>query len=62
MHMKDLGSFRWLREFRIPASAFQASAGKGDKILVDIFKQGDIVKITGISKGKGFQGQFQVFL
>jgi len=28
----------------------------GDKITVDFFERGDIVKITGISKGKGFQG------
>ena len=28
----------------------------GDQIKVDIFKPGDIVKVTGESKGKGFQG------
>ncbi|HAW50015.1 TPA: 50S ribosomal protein L3 [bacterium] len=28
----------------------------GQKIGVDIFKEGDIVKVTGTSKGKGFQG------
>jgi len=28
----------------------------GDKIDVGIFEEGDIVKISGISKGKGFQG------
>lgn len=28
----------------------------GDKIDVDIFKEGDIVNISGISKGKGFAG------
>ncbi len=28
----------------------------GDVLNVDIFKDGDIVKVTGISKGKGFQG------
>ncbi|MBK8983954.1 MAG: 50S ribosomal protein L3 [Ignavibacteria bacterium] len=28
----------------------------GDVIKVDIFKEGDNVKVSGISKGKGFQG------
>lgn len=28
----------------------------GDEIKVDLFKAGDFVDITGISKGKGFQG------
>ncbi|PJE69773.1 MAG: 50S ribosomal protein L3 [Candidatus Staskawiczbacteria bacterium CG10_big_fil_rev_8_21_14_0_10_38_10] len=28
----------------------------GDKIDVNIFKEGDKIKISGISKGKGFQG------
>jgi large subunit ribosomal protein L3 len=29
---------------------------KGDKIDVSIFQEGDEVKVSGISKGKGFQG------
>jgi len=28
----------------------------GDVLKADIFKEGDMVKVTGISKGKGFQG------
>jgi len=28
----------------------------GDKVTVDVFLKGDVVSITGISKGKGFQG------
>jgi len=28
----------------------------GDKIGVDIFKEGETVKVSGITKGKGFQG------
>ncbi|MCX7833156.1 MAG: 50S ribosomal protein L3 [Ignavibacteria bacterium] len=28
----------------------------GDEVKVNIFKEGDLVKVTGISKGKGFQG------
>ena len=67
-HMKDLGQFRWLREFRLngvqglpckkkmQTKVCTPSFKKGDKILNDIFKPGEKVKITGISKGKGFQG------
>ncbi len=43
--------FKWLREFK------QGSELKlGDKVGISIFKEGDEVKISGISKGKGFQG------
>ena len=43
---------KWLREFRVEKSEFKA----GDEIAVDIFKEGDVVKVSGLSKGKGFQG------
>ncbi|MCY7361254.1 MAG: 50S ribosomal protein L3 [Ignavibacteria bacterium] len=33
-----------------------AELKEGGQILVDIFKEGDMVKVTGVSKGKGFQG------
>jgi large subunit ribosomal protein L3 len=29
---------------------------KGDTVTVEQFKEGDIVKVSGITKGKGFQG------
>ncbi|MDD5766947.1 MAG: 50S ribosomal protein L3 [Candidatus Marinimicrobia bacterium] len=32
------------------------TAKAGESITVEIFKEGDIVKVTGTSKGKGFQG------
>lgn len=54
-HFKNLGKFRYLKEFKI--SAEQAAGLKvGDKITVKIFQPGDIVKVSGTSKGKGFQG------
>lgn len=28
----------------------------GDEVTVDVFVPGDVVKVTGVSKGKGFQG------
>ncbi|HOK35118.1 MAG TPA: 50S ribosomal protein L3 [Candidatus Pacearchaeota archaeon] len=37
-------------------SNFQFSIKIGDKINVDIFEEGDKVKVSGISKAKGFQG------
>ena len=44
------GNFRYSREF-------QAEDLKvGDKIDVGIFNPGEIVRVSGISKGKGFQG------
>ena len=42
--------FRYLKEFK------DGEFKSGDKIDVSVFQEGDIVKISGISKGKGFQG------
>ncbi|HOK17492.1 MAG TPA: 50S ribosomal protein L3 [Candidatus Paceibacterota bacterium] len=53
-HLKDLGNFRWLKEFKIDGQSSEFKVG--DEIKVDVFQQGDKVKIVGISKGKGFQG------
>ena len=33
----------------------------GDEINLSAFKEGDLVKITGISKGKGFQGAMKLW-
>lgn len=52
-HLKNLGKFRYLREFR-PKEL--SSLKVGDKIDASIFNEGDLVKVTGFSKGKGFQG------
>jgi large subunit ribosomal protein L3 len=54
-HFKKSGipPVRVLREFRFAA---QAEIKEGDQVLVDIFKEGDKVYITGTSKGKGFAG------
>lgn len=42
--------FRFLREFK------NGEYKVGDKIDVSVFQEGDLVKVSGISKGKGFQG------
>lgn len=58
-HFKNLGNFRYTREFRmqfqVPSSKFQVP-NVGDKVDVSQFQEGDTVKVSGISKAKGFQG------
>jgi large subunit ribosomal protein L3 len=52
-HLGDLGPFKTLREFRLDdTSGFE----KGATIDVSMFTPGDTVEVSGISKGKGFQG------
>lgn len=46
--------YRYLKEFSIFNDQFSKKIG--DEITVDIFEEGDIIKIAGTSKGKGFQG------
>ena len=51
-HLKDLGDIRYMREFR----AEEGNLKRGDKIDINTFAPGDIVRVTSTSKGKGFQG------
>ena len=51
--LKGFGEFKYLREFRIDDVA---SIQLGQKVDVTAFKAGDLVNVTGISKGKGFAG------
>ena len=44
--------FKYLREFKDKDEKLKV----GDEINLSIFEQGEKVKISGISKGKGFQG------
>jgi len=50
--MGELGSFATLKEFRVQAPTMKV----GDKIDLALFKAGDKVEVSAISKGKGFQG------
>ena len=52
-HLKELGQFKHLREFRV---SHAKGIKIGEKIDVSLFKVGDLVDITGVSKGKGFAG------
>ncbi|MEK7514517.1 MAG: 50S ribosomal protein L3 [Patescibacteria group bacterium] len=52
-HFKGAGPFMHLGEFRTNADS---PLKVGDQINVSVFSQGDSVAVSGISKGKGFQG------
>jgi large subunit ribosomal protein L3 len=52
-HLKKLGEFRYLREFRVDdASQYEV----GQRLGAELFEAGELVNITGISKGRGFAG------
>ena len=51
-HLKDLGNFKTLKEFRVEGSDLKV----GDVIDVAQFAEGDVIKVSGLSKGRGFQG------
>jgi large subunit ribosomal protein L3 len=52
-HLKKLGAFRHLREFR---SEDVTGIEPGQKVSIDIFQPGDVVDVVGTSKGRGFAG------
>lgn len=54
----DLPVQKYVREFRFENSA---DYKVGDQIKADIFEEGDRVDVTGISRGKGFQGAIKRF-
>ncbi|MDD5569048.1 MAG: 50S ribosomal protein L3 [Candidatus Pacebacteria bacterium] len=49
---KTRSAFRFVKEFRTADGAYKI----GDIINNSVFEEGDVVKISGVSKGKGFQG------
>ena len=55
-HFKKAGvaPMRYLREVRLEDSKDETKPG--DRVLVDGFKVGELVDVSGVSKGKGFQG------
>jgi len=50
---KDMGNFRYLKEFHLPITE---ETKVGESIDVNTFEVGDKVRIASFSKGKGFQG------
>ena len=55
-HYKSAGvaPMKLLREVRIEESSDETKVG--DRVLVDRFKAGELVDVSGVSKGRGFQG------
>jgi len=52
-HLREVGQFKYLREFRVDdALSFQV----GQRIDVGLLNEGDLVDVTGVSKGMGFAG------
>ncbi len=52
-HLKEMGQFRYLREFRLDDVQ---GVEVGQKLDVTMFKAGDLIDVIGTSKGKGFAG------
>lgn len=52
-HFKELGNFRYMREVRLKELA---TVERGAVFDVSVFSEGDMVRVSGISKSKGFQG------
>ena len=50
----NVASMKVLREVRLEESADETKTG--DRVLVDRFAAGELVDVTGVSKGKGFAG------
>lgn len=50
--IKKKKPFRYKKEFKGDISQYKI----GQEIKVDVFQEGDLVKVSGISKGKGFAG------
>lgn len=52
-HFKDMGNFRYLKEFKVSPTE---ETKVGISIDVSAFEEGDKLRIASFSKGKGFQG------
>jgi large subunit ribosomal protein L3 len=52
-HLRGLENVRYLREFRTDDIS---TVKRGDKVDVGFLKHGDLVNVTGLSKGRGFAG------
>ncbi len=51
-HFKELGNFAAVSEFRLDAPVQKV----GDKVELGQFAAGDMITVSAVSKGKGFQG------
>jgi large subunit ribosomal protein L3 len=56
-HLRGLENVRYLREFKTdPDFIGISSVKRGDKVDVGFLKHGDLINVTGLSKGRGFAG------
>jgi len=52
-HLKKMGQFRYLRELRVDDTS---DIQVGNRVDVSLFEAGNLVDVTGVSRGKGFAG------
>jgi large subunit ribosomal protein L3 len=50
----NVAPLRYLKEIRLDDAKDETKSG--DRVLVESFQVGELVDVTGVSKGKGFQG------
>ncbi len=57
-HLKELSNLKHIKEFKLETGNWklETEPKRGDVLDVSVFNAGDIVKVSGITKGKGFQG------
>ena len=55
LQKSELPALRYLRELRV-ADDEPVGFEEGQQLTVDIFEEGDLVDVTGTSKGRGFAG------
>ncbi len=55
LQKSNLPALRYLREIRLSADEL-AGVEEGQRVTVDIFEEGELVDVTGTSKGRGFAG------
>ncbi len=54
-HFAGKGNFRFVKEFRLKNGA-TSELQAGDTLDASVFEAGDVIAVSGVSKGKGFQG------
>ncbi|OGZ04026.1 MAG: 50S ribosomal protein L3 [Candidatus Lloydbacteria bacterium RIFCSPHIGHO2_01_FULL_41_20] len=54
-HLKEISPVRGLKEFRVSADEAKTYE-RGKEVDLSSFKPGDVIEVSAISKGKGFQG------
>lgn len=54
-HLKGMGDFMYLKEYR-PEQGEDFAVAVGDTVDLSVFEEGTQVTVSSVSKGKGFQG------